>query len=340
MTEDRAAQAATPDGAWQPSRLELDRRLVRRRASRRSVLIALLSTVVFAAVAGWLVVGSPNWETVQRTFFNPQIAADSFPRILEGLWLNIRVLFFATIAVAVVATLLAVMRSLRGPVFFPLRALATGYTDLFRGLPVLIVLYLVGFGIPGLNTEVRIPVAVLGTIAGILALALTVYMKFYGRASWSDVAWAIVGVIPIGKLGAFAEGGEAGTKAFLKGFVAADEFGPAIGQVRSGWTAVRTGFTAAGSGVPGLAGAGRSLFTEISGEIGGGADIFARYMGVADNVALQAATDNGVNAAHLVAGHMDVNIKTTISNVVGVFGAETPPEPPVDTWREQLAATS
>ncbi|BDZ63899.1 UbiA family prenyltransferase [Agromyces mangrovi Wang et al. 2018] len=183
-------------------------------------------------------------------------------------------------------------------------------------------------------------IAVLGTIAAILALALTVYMKFYGRASWGDVAWAIVGVIPIGKLGAFAEGGEAGTKAFLKGFVAADEFGPAIGQVRSGWTAVRTGFTAAGSGVPGLAGAGRSLFTEIAGEMGGGADIFARYMGVADNVALQAATDNGVNAAHLVAGHMDVNIKTTISNIVGVFGTATPPEPPVDTWREQLAATS
>jgi len=185
MTEDRAAQAATPDGAWQPSRLELDRRLVRRRASRRSVLIALLSTVVFAAVAGWLVVGSPNWETVQRTFFNPQIAADSFPRILEGLWLNIRVLFFATIAVAVVATLLAVMRSLRGPVFFPLRALATGYTDLFRGLPVLIVLYLVGFGIPGLNTEVRIPVAVLGTIA--ITLCYSAYVAEVLRAGMEAV---------------------------------------------------------------------------------------------------------------------------------------------------------
>ncbi len=171
--------------AWEPSALELERRTFRRRASRRSGLIALVATVVFAAVAGWLVVSSPNWETVQRTFFNLEIAADSFPRILEGLWLNIRVLFFATIVVAIVATLLAVMRSLRGPVFFPLRALATGYTDLFRGLPVLIVLYLVGFGIPGLNTDVRIPVAVLGTIA--ISLCYSAYVAEVLRAGMEAV---------------------------------------------------------------------------------------------------------------------------------------------------------
>ncbi|WP_062302228.1 amino acid ABC transporter permease [Demequina subtropica] len=171
--------------AWQPSELELDRRLQRRRASRRSVLVALVSTVAFAAVAGWLVVSSPDWETVRNTFFNVEIAKSSFPKILEGLWLNIRVLFFATIAVAVVATLLATMRSLRGPVFFPLRALATGYTDLFRGLPVLIVLYLVGFGIPGLNTEVRIPVAVLGTIA--ISLCYSAYVAEVLRAGMEAV---------------------------------------------------------------------------------------------------------------------------------------------------------
>ncbi|WP_062519673.1 amino acid ABC transporter permease [Demequina silvatica] len=177
---DRAA-----DAVWEVSRLELDRRLQRKRASRRSVLIALVSTVAFAAVAGWLVVSSPNWDTVQQTFFNPEVAAESFPKVLEGLWLNIRVLFFATIAVAVVGTLLAVMRSLRGPVWFPLRALATGYTDLFRGLPVLIVLYLVGFGVPGLNPEVRIPVAVLGTIA--ISLCYSAYVAEVLRAGMEAV---------------------------------------------------------------------------------------------------------------------------------------------------------
>ncbi|MDN4477588.1 amino acid ABC transporter permease [Demequina lignilytica] len=171
--------------AFSPSALELDRRLHRRRASRRSVLIALVSTLAFAGVGGWLVVTSPGWDGVRQMFFNLEIAADSFPKILEGLWLNIRVLFFATIAVAVVATLLAVMRSLRGPVWFPLRAIATGYTDLFRGLPVLIVLYLVGFGVPALNPETRIPIAVLGTVG--ISLCYSAYVAEVLRAGMEAV---------------------------------------------------------------------------------------------------------------------------------------------------------
>lgn len=179
----------TTDGAptltWQPSTLELERRAVRKRASGRSVMVALASTVIFAAVAGTLVLTSPGWESVQRTFFNPEIAIDSLPRILEGLWLNIRVLFFAAIGVAVLGTLLAVLRSLRGPVFFPLRALAAGYTDLFRGLPVLIVLYLVGFGIPALNPTERYPAAVLGTIG--IMLCYSAYVAEVLRAGMEAV---------------------------------------------------------------------------------------------------------------------------------------------------------
>lgn len=157
-----------PQLTWQPSALEIDRRSTRRRASGRSVLIALVSTVIFAAVVGTLVLSSPGWDSVRETFFNVEVAADSLPRILEGLWLNIRVLFFAAIGVAVIGTLLAVMRSLRGPVFFPLRVMSASYTDLFRGLPVLIVLYLVGFGIPALDPSQRYPAALLGTIAIVL----------------------------------------------------------------------------------------------------------------------------------------------------------------------------
>lgn len=179
----------TTDGAptltWQPSTLELERRAVRKRASGRSVMVALASTVIFAAVAGTLVLTSPGWESVQRTFFNLEIAVDSLPRILEGLWLNIRVLFFAAIGVAILGTLLAVLRSLRGPVFFPLRALAAGYTDLFRGLPVLIVLYLVGFGIPALNPTERYPAAVLGTIG--IMLCYSAYVAEVLRAGMEAV---------------------------------------------------------------------------------------------------------------------------------------------------------
>ncbi|WP_062461804.1 amino acid ABC transporter permease [Demequina soli] len=179
MTERAAVEA------WEPSSLELERRLARKRASRRSVLIALFSTVAFAALAWWAIVSSPGWEGVQQQFFSPEVARKAFPKVLEGLWLNIRVLFFATIVVAVLGTLLAVMRSLRGPVWFPVRALATGYTDLFRGLPVLIVLYLVGFGIPALNPESRISVAVLGTVG--ISLCYSAYVAEVLRAGMEAV---------------------------------------------------------------------------------------------------------------------------------------------------------
>jgi len=180
MTIDGAATTA-----WQPSELELERRELRRRASGRSVMVALVSTVLFAVVAGTLVLTSPGWDSVQQAFFNPEIAWESLPKILKGLWLNIQVLFFASIGVAIIGTLLAVMRSLRGPVFFPLRALATGYTDLFRGLPVLIVLYLVGFGIPALNPTQRFPAALLGTIG--IVLCYSAYVAEVLRAGMEAV---------------------------------------------------------------------------------------------------------------------------------------------------------
>ena len=159
--------------------VELGRRSYRKKQTTRSVVIALVSTVVFAAVLWITVIRTPGFERVQQTFFNPAVAVDAFPRVLQGLWLNIRVLFFAAIGVAVFGLLLASIRTLRGPVFFPLRALAAVYTDVFRGTPLIIVLYLVGYGIPGLEfTDTRIPAEVLGTVALILTYSAYVSEVF------------------------------------------------------------------------------------------------------------------------------------------------------------------
>lgn len=178
MTTTRADDADAT--AWRPSALELDRRAFRRRQTRRSVLISAGSTVVFAALLGWALIGSPGWAAVQQSFFDPEVAIASLPRILEGLWLNVQVLVAASIGVLVLALVLATLRTLRGPVFFPLRALAAGYTDLFRGVPLLIVLYLVGYGIPGLDFFPPLPVAFWGTIA--LILTYSAYVSEVFRA--------------------------------------------------------------------------------------------------------------------------------------------------------------
>jgi polar amino acid transport system permease protein len=173
---DAAVSAA--EAAWRPSELEVGRRAFRRRQTRRSVVVSAISTIVLAVSLGFALVGSPGWARVQQTFFDPGVAIASLPRILEGLWLNVQVLIVASIGVLLVALLIATLRTLRGPVFFPLRALAAGYTDLFRGMPLIIVLYLVGYGIPGLDFFERMPAAFWGTIALILVYSAYVAEVF------------------------------------------------------------------------------------------------------------------------------------------------------------------
>ena len=131
--------------------LAAERLAYRRSRARRSTLVALGSTVVFAAVAAVSVTASPGWPRVRDSFFNLDIGWRSLPAVLGGLWLNIRVLVVCQILILAVGLGLAAVRTLRGPVWFPVRALATGYVDLFRGLPLIICLYLVGFGVPGLR---------------------------------------------------------------------------------------------------------------------------------------------------------------------------------------------
>jgi polar amino acid transport system permease protein len=132
-------------------------------------------------------ISTPGWARVTESFFNLEVGIQAFPRILEGIWLNLRVLFFTTISVVVCGLLLALMRTLRNPVFFPLRIFAHGYVDFFRGLPLIIVLYIVGFGIPGLRLEWlgRIPVEVLGTVA--LTLTYSAYVSEVFRAGIESI---------------------------------------------------------------------------------------------------------------------------------------------------------
>ncbi len=167
--------------ARQPSSFELERRAFRRQQSVRSVLVAAISTIVFAVVVWLTIINTPGWSVVQQSFFDPDSWVAAWPRVFEGFLLNLRVLAVAAIAVAILGTAIAAIRTLRGPVFFPLRALAAGYTDVFRGLPLIIVLYLIGFGVPGLGmTSERIPAEVLGTVA--LTLTYSAYVSEVIRA--------------------------------------------------------------------------------------------------------------------------------------------------------------
>ena len=171
---------------YEVSPVEQERQVFRKRQGRRSVLISIASTFVLAAIIAITLHFAPGWPRVQETFFSPEYFAKSFPIVLEGLWLNVRVLIYSLIGTAVFGTLLAVIRVSKSPVLFPLRILAQAYTTIFRGIPMLVVLYIVGFGIPGLGIFGRIPIEVLGTIA--VTMSYSAYIAEVLRAGFQDVS--------------------------------------------------------------------------------------------------------------------------------------------------------
>jgi polar amino acid transport system permease protein len=99
------------------------------------------------------IVNSSGWPLIKEAFFDGEIFAEAFPEILEKFWRNVFIFVVAEVFVLIVAMIVAVLRSLRGPVFFPLRFLAAAYTDLFRAVPTILVISLLGFGAPALQVK-------------------------------------------------------------------------------------------------------------------------------------------------------------------------------------------
>jgi len=130
--------------------IDARRRLERRRALRASA-IAFVSTVVVFGALGWVVVNAPGWPDVQESFFNGPIFVESAPSIVRAFLVNIRMFVVAEILVLALGLVIAVVRSLPGPIFFPLRILATVYTDIFRAIPGIVVIFMIGYGIHGLG---------------------------------------------------------------------------------------------------------------------------------------------------------------------------------------------
>ena len=137
--------------------------------SRRSVAIALGSTAVFFVVVAVAITHAPGWPEVRRQFFDWGEFKATFPEVARAFLLNVKIFCIAEVLILVFALVLAVLRSLPGPVFFPLRALAIVYADLFRGIPTILVIAMLGFGAPALGLS-YIPKSVI--FWGIVSLVL------------------------------------------------------------------------------------------------------------------------------------------------------------------------
>ena len=123
----------------------------------RAVLVSSLSTILFFAVVAAIVVLAPGSEIVAERFFNPFHLRQSFlgtesePSVVGAFLLNVYIFVISEMLILVLALVIAVVRGIPGPVFFPFRMVAIAYTDLFRGIPLILVLYIIGFGVPGLG---------------------------------------------------------------------------------------------------------------------------------------------------------------------------------------------
>ena len=123
----------------------------RPRTARRATAIAVASTILVLGGLTWIVVHAPNWPEVQKEFLNGPIFWSSLPGLITAFWVNVKLFLIAEALILPLGLLIAVLRGLPGPVFTPIRGLATAYVDIFRAVPGLVVIYVLGFGVPGLG---------------------------------------------------------------------------------------------------------------------------------------------------------------------------------------------
>jgi polar amino acid transport system permease protein len=173
-------------GSAAPLSRRLEREYAKRARARRNGLIAALSSVVVIGGLIALVLTSPGWPTVRETFFSWSEFKNAFPEVLDGFWLDIKVFMVVEVAVLIIALAIALIRVNRSPGLFPVRLLSTVWVDVFRGVPTVLLVYLIGFGIPALELE-GLPTdpVVLGGIA--LALSYSGYVSEVYRAGINSV---------------------------------------------------------------------------------------------------------------------------------------------------------
>jgi polar amino acid transport system permease protein len=129
------------------------RQALARRKARRDALVGMASLIGFVVVVAFFVSRTPGWSVVQETFFNRQEFVDTFPGLLEAFMLNVKIFLIAEPIILVFSLAIALTRTLKAPIFLPLRVLATIYVDVFRGVPTILVIFLLGFGVPALRLQ-------------------------------------------------------------------------------------------------------------------------------------------------------------------------------------------
>jgi polar amino acid transport system permease protein len=177
---------AQPSGSVPPTRATRGPLLGLGREGARAILIAIVSTVVFFGLIAWIVVNSAGWPRVQAQFLDAEVFWSSLPKLVSKFWVNVQLFLVAEVLILLFGLLLAVVRSMPGPVFFPLRLMATIYVDVFRALPGVLVIIALGIGIPALRIE-GVPKDEFFWAVVVLTLVYSAYVSEVYRAGIESV---------------------------------------------------------------------------------------------------------------------------------------------------------
>ncbi len=162
------------------------REVYERERRRRGAFIGATSTIAAITAVVVLVPRAPRWEQVKQSFFDVDLLRESFPDLLRAFWLDVQIFAWSLPLIFVLSLLVAIARNSRSPALFPLRALAVVFTDVFRGVPVILTIYLIGFGIPGLiPSRAWSNPLIWGTVA--LVLSYSAYTSEVFRAGIESV---------------------------------------------------------------------------------------------------------------------------------------------------------
>jgi polar amino acid transport system permease protein len=154
---------------WSPSAREREREIYRKNLQARKRVIALISTVLVLGTFSAILLTSPGWDSVKTTFFDLDYGKEVFPTVIRGLVVNIQLTLIGGAAIGIIALALALLKTTKSPALTPFRFIATAYIDIFRGAPLILIILLVGFGVPALRIQgLTNNVIVLGTIAVVL----------------------------------------------------------------------------------------------------------------------------------------------------------------------------
>lgn len=175
----------TPSTPYTPTS-RADRAQARRSRRRRHIAISGISTVVVVGGLIARILTASGWPTVRQSFFSSSWFSRSFGGVLSGFWLDVRMFLIVEVCVLVLALLIALVRTFAIPALFPLRMLATVFVDVMRGVPTILLVYLIGFSVPALNLKgVPTSATVLGGAA--LAMCYAAYVSEVFRAGLMSV---------------------------------------------------------------------------------------------------------------------------------------------------------